>query len=367
MLLTRNGVALPLLFSCGLVARGGGALDAGDGARGGGAGGGGRRDAVVGELAADEHDRGELQLVRALNAVKQAMAAGATCVLLNFDDLYESLYDVLNRRFVSRVDPKTGRVQACLRLAIGSRSHLCPVAASFKVIVVTEEAHALERLDLPLLNRFEKQLFAVADCLDERERALSARLRAWCERVADESALASVEAAFCGSHEGLVPSVVRGARASFEAARAALAALLTPEAVVGSAAAQEVCPLAGYLARRSSLHAAVRELMADAGGADVDAVLLTRSPVAHIDAALAHYRRAAAADGAAAAAPARVEVLELALQTSERDVRRLFARFLAPEGPDATEGGLLLVQCDPIQCRQAMINHARLLLSLIHI
>ena len=28
MLLTRNGVALPLLFSCGLVARGGGALDA---------------------------------------------------------------------------------------------------------------------------------------------------------------------------------------------------------------------------------------------------------------------------------------------------------------------------------------------------
>ena len=45
-------------------------------------------------------------------------------------------YDVLNQRFVMRTDSKTGKVTRMLRLAIGSRSQLCPVADSFKIVVV---------------------------------------------------------------------------------------------------------------------------------------------------------------------------------------------------------------------------------------
>jgi hypothetical protein len=54
-------------------------------------------------------------------------------VLLNHDNIYEALYDVLNQRYVTRKNPKTGKVTKMLRLAIGSRSQLCPVADSFKV------------------------------------------------------------------------------------------------------------------------------------------------------------------------------------------------------------------------------------------
>jgi len=179
-----------------------------------------------------------------MNAVKAAMAAGRTLVLLNFDDIYESLYDVLNRRFVTRVDPKTGRAQSCLRLAIGARSHLCPVAPSFKVVVIAEEEHALANLDLPLLNRFEKMTFGVEDVLSPRGLALARALREWCELVASQSGLGSVEAAFCAAHVGLVPSLVHANDAAdLGECKRLLAALLTPEAVVTSPAAKEVVSL----------------------------------------------------------------------------------------------------------------------------
>jgi hypothetical protein len=40
--------------------------------------------------------------------VKQAMATGRTVILVNHDAIYESLYDVLNQRYVTRVDSDTG-------------------------------------------------------------------------------------------------------------------------------------------------------------------------------------------------------------------------------------------------------------------
>ena len=40
--------------------------------------------------------------------VKKAMAAGQTVVLHNHDAIYESLYDVLNQRFLVKVDQVSG-------------------------------------------------------------------------------------------------------------------------------------------------------------------------------------------------------------------------------------------------------------------
>lgn len=75
-------------------------------------------------------------------------------------------YDVLNQRYLVKRDPKTGGTRRLLRLAIGSRSQLCDVHAAFKVVVIVEAHRAYEELDLPLLNRFEKQLFAPEHALD---------------------------------------------------------------------------------------------------------------------------------------------------------------------------------------------------------
>ena len=91
-------------------------------------------------------------------ATSCSQASGSTVVLLNHDNIYEALYDVLNQRYISKKDKASGRLRKMLRLAIGSRSQLCAVEKGFKIVVVVEQGHAYDNLDLPLLNRFEKQL-----------------------------------------------------------------------------------------------------------------------------------------------------------------------------------------------------------------
>ena len=60
-------------------------------------------------------------------------------VLVNHDQIYEALYDVLNQRYISRTSRATGKVKRMLRLAIGARSQLCPVAEGFRVVVIAEQ------------------------------------------------------------------------------------------------------------------------------------------------------------------------------------------------------------------------------------
>ena len=68
-----------------------------------------------------------------VNRVKMAMAEGKTIVLVNHDNIYEALYDVLNQRYLVKRDPHTGATRRLLRLAIGSRSQLCVCHDDFKV------------------------------------------------------------------------------------------------------------------------------------------------------------------------------------------------------------------------------------------
>ena len=71
-----------------------------------------------------EEDRSELRLVQQINEVKRAMAAGRVVVLVNHDQIYEALYDVLNQRFISRTSAATGKTRRMLRLAIGAKSQV---------------------------------------------------------------------------------------------------------------------------------------------------------------------------------------------------------------------------------------------------
>lgn len=60
------------------------------------------------------------------------------CVLVDHDLIYEALYDVLNQRYITRTSSSTGKVKRMLRLAIGARSQLCPVAPGFRIVVIAE-------------------------------------------------------------------------------------------------------------------------------------------------------------------------------------------------------------------------------------
>ena len=102
-------------------------------------------------------DKSELYIIQQINEIKNAMATGSKIILLNHDNIYEALYDVLNQRYIYNNGVKM------LRLAIGSKSQMCPVMDGFKIIAIIEKEHAYNDLDLPLLNRFEKQILDLSD------------------------------------------------------------------------------------------------------------------------------------------------------------------------------------------------------------
>ena len=137
MVLTHQSAALPLMLGAGLLVHS-------------------SITVLVGSQFAE--DRSELRLVQQINEVKRAMAAGRIVVLVDHDQIYEALYDVLNQRYITRTNAQTGKTRRMLRLAIGARSQLCPVEPGFRVVVIAEQQHAYQNLDLPLLNRFEKQV-----------------------------------------------------------------------------------------------------------------------------------------------------------------------------------------------------------------
>ena len=97
-----------------------------------------------------------------IERVKAAMQTGKVCVLLKLDQLYGSMYDMLNQRYLN-VDS-----QKFCRICVGGESIRCRIAKTFRCVVVTtrEEAYHLNKsepdthIPVAFLNRFEKY------CLD---------------------------------------------------------------------------------------------------------------------------------------------------------------------------------------------------------
>eukprot|EP00965_Chrysotila_dentata_P057418 1904620-Pleurochrysis_carterae.AAC.1 len=135
------------------------------------------------------------------------MAHGRTVVLVNHDNVYEALYDLLNQRYLIKRDAN-GVAQRLLRLAIGSRSQLCVVHEAFKLVVVVEAAHAWARLDLPLLNRFEKQVMTAKEVLSRAQTAEATALADFVAHVRSECEVDDLTKLFAGFHEAMLASLV---------------------------------------------------------------------------------------------------------------------------------------------------------------
>lgn len=344
MVLTRNGAALSILFGCGI-------LDP-------------KRTATL--IGSDfQDDNTELHLIQQINQVKQAMATGSTIVLLNHDNIYEALYDVLNQRYVINTDAATGVDVRMLRLAIGSRSQLCKVENGFKIVVIVEQDHAYRSLDLPLLNRFEKQVLCPTDVLAPRHREAVKEIEAWLDTIMDESHAESRQQVVCGYHTGTVASAVLVASlydeanvsaATVETVKRQLLFIALPVVVSASPSLQALDE--PYFRDLADLQTAIsRRVLPASDGTGTLAIVFTHSPASHLDdAPLALLEESAATKGMADA----VEVvhLQLAELDSERQLTDIFDGFLADGAAGAK---LLVVQCDPIVCRQPLIDHARYL------
>ena len=327
MLLTHNCAALSLVFSCDLV---------------------GRNDTRVIIGSEFVEDDTELYLIQQMNEVKLAMATGKTIVLMNADNMYEALYDVLNQRYLIKHDQATGKSVRLLRLAIGSRSSLCHVEPGFRIIVIAEKDYAYRELDLPLLNRFEKQILTPAEVLDVKGQKDCRELESWIGNILDETDLPSLQAVFCGFHPGTIPSLVFSLRQSkskdvVTEAKKSLKRIASPAAVALSKSLLSVEGVHTHETLTSFVDELFEEGMKKRPAA---AIATTYSPVTHLH-----------EGNLIGALNAQVEVFRLDQVKSEKSFSDLLTRHLSCASSGANR--LLIVQFDPIMCSSLQINHAK--------
>ena len=358
MVLTDHGAALTLLFQCSVVAHETSVV-------------------LIGSCFSD--DMSEYHLISQINAVKRAMHKGQTVILLNCDNLYEALYDVLNQAFVTRVID--GHAEKFLRLAVGKRSQLCPVHERFRMIAVAEQEHAYNSLDLPLLNRLEKQLLRHSDVADERGKtALVEGLAEWVATCLHEcgTGLQNASTFFPGFHDSTIGSLVLAVTEQCdgddrvqEQCQLNMVSCATPLAVLKSKTLRQVnkqhfedvqtgevlhaqmySSLGEFLRHRIT---ALTKAAYPIGGWDTSfSLVMTRSPSGHLDEALAQSEagEAEAADMLSRTA----SKLQLADFDSESAFATQVESFFFAETVEPT---LLVVQCDPFLTPSNLIDHAR--------
>ncbi|CAL8264028.1 unnamed protein product [Arctogadus glacialis] len=113
------------------------------------------------------------QVCRNVNRVKTCMETGRTVILLNMQNLYESLYDALNQYYVYLSQ------QQYVDLGLGSHRVKCRVHKSFRLIVVEDQKKVYEQFPVPLINRLEKHRVGRSTDLTDWQRRVLEKLREW--------------------------------------------------------------------------------------------------------------------------------------------------------------------------------------------
>ena len=151
-------------------------------------------------------DQSDLHICLNLQQIKTCMADGRTVVLVHQENLYESLYDMLNQHYTQYGG------QRFVRLAMGTNSRLCPVHNDFRVIVIVDAEQAYHQLAPPLLNRFEKQVLMKQDLLDDTLLQILDKLSRWVSEFSqgmnDLGKVYRPGDVFVGFNDDLLPSLV---------------------------------------------------------------------------------------------------------------------------------------------------------------
>ncbi|KAI4872372.1 hypothetical protein NFI96_033639 [Prochilodus magdalenae] len=121
-------------------------------------------------------DQEYTQVCKNINRVKICMETGQTVVLLNLQNLYESLYDALNQYYVVLGGQKY------VDLGLGTHRVKCRVHEDFRLIVIEEKEVVYEQFPIPLINRLEKHYLDINSVLDSSQREIVNLLQEWVER-----------------------------------------------------------------------------------------------------------------------------------------------------------------------------------------
>ncbi len=156
-------------------------------------------------------DQEYTQICRNINRVKICMETGQTVVLLNLQNLYESLYDALNQYYVSLGGQKY------VDLGLGTHRVKCRVHRDFRLIVIEEKDIVYKQFPIPLINRLEKHYLDLNTVLKSEQKYLVEKLEQWVQSFISARGKHSIAPqarrylpadAFIGYHSDTCASVV---------------------------------------------------------------------------------------------------------------------------------------------------------------
>lgn len=126
-------------------------------------------------------DQEYAQICRNVNRVKTCMETGRTVILLNMQNLYESLYDALNQYYVYLSK------QQYVDLGLGSHRVKCRVHTNFRLVVVEDQQKVYEHFPVPLINRLEKHIVDRSTDLELWQHRVLEKLREWTKEFSGEA------------------------------------------------------------------------------------------------------------------------------------------------------------------------------------
>ncbi|XP_051273053.1 E3 ubiquitin-protein ligase rnf213-beta isoform X1 [Dicentrarchus labrax] len=141
-------------------------------------------------------DQEYAQICRNVNRVKTCMETGRTVILLNMQNLYESLYDALNQYYVYLSK------QQYVDLGLGSHRVKCRVQTNFRLVVVEDQKKVYEHFPMPLINRLEKHRVDRSTDLEPWQHRVLEKLKDWVKEFSGEEASEDFELSdiFVGYH-----------------------------------------------------------------------------------------------------------------------------------------------------------------------
>ncbi|MBN3286120.1 RN213 ligase, partial [Polyodon spathula] len=156
-------------------------------------------------------DQEYTQICRNINRVKICMETGQTIVLLNLQNLYESLYDALNQYYVCLGGQKY------VDLGLGTHRVKCRVHKDFRLIVIEEKEVVYKQFPIPLINRLEKHYLDINTILKSDQKQIVEELGKWVDvfvavdnhqSFAQETQMYVPSDVFIGYHSDTCASVV---------------------------------------------------------------------------------------------------------------------------------------------------------------
>ena len=101
---------------------------------------------------------------------------GKTVVLLNLENLYESLYDALNQFYYKFSDD-----EKFVDLGLGTARVKCLVHNEFRLIIVADKKSVYnpKKYPIPLVNRLEKHLLSIESILNDKMKRIVERINKW--------------------------------------------------------------------------------------------------------------------------------------------------------------------------------------------